>query len=147
MYVCVYYIRKSVDVCQWDGIDPLGSSQVGHCHCHTDPLPGSGAVSGSSEHREVTRDNRNGRSHKEILVNITTWSRVLVVELIVTQLVKKFPAFYAIIKVYYRVRKSPPLVLIRARWIQSTPFHSTVYHLCTNKLRAYSQLTVRCDLQ
>jgi len=38
------------------------------------------------------------------------WSRVLLEKLRVTQLVKKFPAFYENPKVYYRVHKSQPLI-------------------------------------
>jgi hypothetical protein len=37
---------------------------------------------------------------------------VFVMKLIVTELAKKFPAFYGTRKFYYRVQKSPPLVSV-----------------------------------
>jgi hypothetical protein len=54
---------------------------------------------------------------------LTPWSRVLLEKLTVTQLVKKFPAFYGtrrFITVFTTVCHWPPS---RARWLQSTPSH------------------------
>jgi hypothetical protein len=52
---------------------------------------------------------------------ITPWSRVLIEKLIVTRLVKKFPAFFWNAEVHYRAHKNPPLVLI---FSQMHPFHT-----------------------
>jgi hypothetical protein len=54
---------------------------------------------------------------------LTPWSRVLLENLIVVHLVKKFSAFYGtrvFITVFTRAHHWP---LFWARWIQSTPFH------------------------
>jgi hypothetical protein len=40
---------------------------------------------------------------------LTPWCRILFEKLIVTQLVKKYPAFLGNLKVHHRVHKSPPL--------------------------------------
>jgi hypothetical protein len=40
---------------------------------------------------------------------LTPWCRILFEKLIVTQLVKKYPAFLRNLKVHHRVHKSPPL--------------------------------------
>jgi hypothetical protein len=56
-------------------------------------------------------------------VNITSWTRVILEKLIVTQLLKKFPAFNRtrrVIIVFTRVRHWS---LSWARWIQFTTFH------------------------
>jgi len=50
-------------------------------------------------------------------------SRVLVEKLIVTQLVKKFPTFYATQKSVTVITRSHRLSLSWARWTQSTPLH------------------------
>jgi hypothetical protein len=53
----------------------------------------------------------------------TPWSRVLPNNLTVTQLVKKFPAFYRTRKFITLFRGDRRCSLSRARCIQSTPFH------------------------
>jgi hypothetical protein len=40
---------------------------------------------------------------------LTSWCRILFEKLIVTQLVKKYPAFFMEPEGYYRFQKSPPL--------------------------------------
>jgi len=55
---------------------------------------------------------------------ITPWSRVPVEKIIVTHLVKKFPAFYGTRKFITVFTTARQWSLSRARWIQSTLFHT-----------------------
>ena len=56
---------------------------------------------------------------------LTTWSRALLEKLTVSQLVKKFPAFYRTRRFITAVTSARHLSLSWASWIQSIPPHRT----------------------
>jgi hypothetical protein len=68
------------------------------------------------KHNSFNTNIPSPESHKNYLQNTidytpyyTPWCRILFEKLIVTQLIKKYPAFLRNAKVHQRVNKSPPL--------------------------------------
>jgi len=59
-----------------------------------------------------------------LFLSSISWNRVLLVKLIVTQTVKKFPTFNGIQRFITMFTRACHLSPLRARWIQSTTSHS-----------------------
>jgi hypothetical protein len=78
---------------------------------------------------------------------VTPWNRVLLEKLTVTQLLKKFPAFYGIPKLHYCVQKNLPLVPILSAMYPTHNFppyflkiHSNITLPSTNRSSEWSLL-------
>jgi hypothetical protein len=85
--------------------------------------------------------------------SLTPWCRILFEKLIVTQLVKRYPAFLWNPKIHHRVHKSPPLdpILSQPNPHYFTKIHSNTILLSTSKssewLLPFTKVNKECKLR